>query len=55
MTPLSRGGHHVAANVVPACGPCNYRKHTKTVLEFLSSAPDLTDPHPLILKIWSAT
>ncbi len=23
---LSRGGHHTASNVVPACGPCNSRK-----------------------------
>lgn len=28
VTPLSRGGHHTAENVVPACSPCNFRKHT---------------------------
>ena len=25
---LARGGHHTAENVVPACMPCNFRKHT---------------------------
>ena len=28
VTPLSRGGHHTAENVVPSCWPCNSRKHT---------------------------
>ena len=28
VTPLSRGGHHIAENVVPACMPCNAHKHT---------------------------
>lgn len=23
VIPLSKGGHHTASNVVPACGPCN--------------------------------
>lgn len=27
VTPLSRGGHHIAENVVPACLPCNQHKH----------------------------
>lgn len=27
VIPLARGGHHTASNVVPACGPCNARKH----------------------------
>lgn len=34
MTPLARGGKHTASNVVPACQPCNARKHTKTAFEF---------------------
>lgn len=34
MTPLSRGGRHTESNVVPACGPCNQRKLTRTALEF---------------------
>lgn len=34
IVPLSRGGGHVADNVVPACGSCNSRKHTKTLIEF---------------------
>lgn len=41
MTPLSRGGDHVAENVVPACRDCNHRKHDRTLIEFLiSEMPD---------------
>lgn len=29
VVPLSRGGHHTAENVVPACKPCNSRKKDK--------------------------
>lgn len=36
LTPLSRGGDHIAENVAPACLPCNSQKHTKTVEEFLA-------------------
>lgn len=35
MIPLSRGGLHAADNVCLSCGPCNRRKHTKTVEEFM--------------------
>ena len=35
MTPLSRGGHHTKANVVPACRSCNRRKSARTIFEFL--------------------
>lgn len=35
MTPLSRGGRHELTNVVPACGDCNNRKGTRTLLEFV--------------------
>jgi hypothetical protein len=28
VIPLSKGGHHTASNIAPACGPCNSRKHT---------------------------
>lgn len=28
VVPLSKGGSHTAANIVPACGPCNSSKHT---------------------------
>ena len=34
-TPLSRGGLHEASNVRLSCGPCNLRKGTKTVEEYL--------------------
>lgn len=27
VIPLSRGGNHTAANIVPACQPCNSSKH----------------------------
>jgi 5-methylcytosine-specific restriction endonuclease McrA len=29
--PIARGGHHTAANVVPACKPCNSRKKDRIV------------------------
>lgn len=29
VKPLSRGGEHVASNIVPACKPCNSRKGAK--------------------------
>src|SRR5260370_30031975 len=35
MTPISRGGRHEIANIVPACRSCNSRKHDKTLLEVL--------------------
>ena len=35
LTPLSRGGWHTAANIVPACLRCNCRKGTRTLIEFL--------------------
>ncbi|HEY1176480.1 MAG TPA: HNH endonuclease [Phytomonospora sp.] len=46
MTPLSRGGSHDRANVVPACGPCNYKKHTRTILEFLTIGGRASWPSP---------
>ncbi len=33
--PLSRGGSNDITNIVPACGPCNSRKHTRTAHEYL--------------------
>ena len=36
MIPVSRGGGYTAANIVPACGPCNSRKGTKTAEEFMA-------------------
>jgi 5-methylcytosine-specific restriction endonuclease McrA len=35
MIPLSRGGNHTAANIVPACRWCNSRKHDRTLMEYL--------------------
>lgn len=37
MDPLSKRGAHAVGNVVPSCGPCNYRKHTKNLLQFLGT------------------
>jgi len=33
--PLSRGGSDDITNIVPACRPCNSRKHTRTAHEYL--------------------
>jgi hypothetical protein len=35
MSPLSRGGPHDIANVVPCCNICNVRKFDKNLLEYL--------------------
>ena len=32
--PLSRGGRHEIANIIPACKPCNSRKNTRTEDEY---------------------
>lgn len=32
--PLSRGGTNTIDNILPACGPCNAHKYTKTEAEF---------------------
>lgn len=29
VKPLSKGGLHLASNMRPACGPCNFRKHAR--------------------------
>lgn len=34
MTPLSRGGNHSIDNIVPACLPCNVKKHANDNYEF---------------------
>lgn len=34
VIPLTKGGHHTKENVVPACGPCNAKKGTKTLTHF---------------------
>lgn len=35
VTPLSRGGHNVRANIALACPTCNHHKSEKTAEEFL--------------------
>lgn len=35
VIPLARGGPHVAANIVPACRPCNSRKHLSDADAFI--------------------
>lgn len=34
VIPLSRGGKHEAANLLPACAGCNFSKHNKTLEEW---------------------
>lgn len=36
MQPISKGGDHTRSNIVPACGPCNMRKGTRSLLGALS-------------------
>jgi len=33
ITPVSKGGHHTVSNIVPACAPCNSRKHAGRPLQ----------------------
>ena len=33
--PINRGGSNKLSNLVLSCSKCNYRKHTKTDLEFI--------------------
>jgi len=33
ITPLSRGGSNTASNIVPACKPCNDKKHNGAILK----------------------
>lgn len=32
--PIARGGRNEIANILPACGPCNRRKHTRSEADF---------------------
>lgn len=36
MQPISRGGQHTEANVIPACVNCNRRKSSKSLLAFMA-------------------
>lgn len=45
-TPLARGGSNEVGNILPACGPCNQRKHTMTEAEFRARlASEKDEPH----------
>lgn len=44
VVPLSRGGSHDPANVVPACSTCNQRKATRTAREFVLRLPQESQP-----------
>ena len=39
LTPISRGGDHIAENVAPACSSCNSSKGAQTVQEWLAELP----------------
>jgi 5-methylcytosine-specific restriction endonuclease McrA len=34
VVPVSRGGRHSVGNIVPACGPCNFSKHDRLIIEW---------------------
>lgn len=36
VVPLSKGGQHVASNIVPACKPCNSGKRDRALSEWLN-------------------
>lgn len=36
VKPLSKGGKHVASNIVPACGPCNNSKGARDLAVWIS-------------------
>lgn len=38
MVPISRGGPHTVENVVPACKPCNFKKHDRPIFSMLGRA-----------------
>jgi 5-methylcytosine-specific restriction endonuclease McrA len=48
VLPLERGGTNDPANLVAACGRCNYSKQEKTVEEW---RPDWTEEHALREKL----
>ena len=35
VVPIARGGRHSIGNVVPACEPCNFGKHTSLAIEWI--------------------
>ncbi|WP_415940410.1 HNH endonuclease [Streptomyces sp. 039-1] len=37
VTPISKGGRDVLANVVPSCAPCNLDKSDRSLAEWASS------------------
>jgi len=49
VIPLARRGSHTARNIIPACGPCNYRKRHLAPLP-VSVVPQWSDLAP---SIWS--
>lgn len=42
MTPLSRGGLHCWTNTCLSCRDCNFRKHTKTLEEFVEESNEIS-------------
>lgn len=51
VIPLSKGGQHAAANVVPACMPCNARKKDQIILQGQQFVLDL---HGKILPLYNS-
>lgn len=43
VVPLSKGGSHIADNIVPACRSCNARKSTRSLADFLAQLSTRTD------------
>jgi len=44
IVPLEKQGAHVLKNIVPACGQCNWSKHTRDVEEFMKEVQLRNNP-----------
>lgn len=54
VLPLSRGGHSVTENCVPACLGCNGRKGDSDVFTWYRSEPSYDPRRAMALKAWMA-
>ncbi len=53
VTPLCRGGRHVASNIVICCKPCNATKWSKPISEWVTEMGDKLVPKWRIVRVSS--